>query len=355
MAVTEVGFGLITCQRHPGERRSDAELYAHALRLASEVEALGFDSVWTSEHHFFDDSYVSSQLPLLAAIAARTRRIALGPCVLLAPLFDPVHLAEDAATVDLIANGRLVLGLGLGWREEEFEGFGIPRRERARRMRATVSLLRQAWGDGPVTGDGDVFSVPSAHVTPKPASHGGPPIWLGAMVEPAIRRAARIADGFVATKTSPEMFATQVGWALDELERAGKNPARFTFAVHHPVFVWDGEDAWERVEASLDYTDWKYSDMAESHSRPGPSPLPPPIDAERRATLKVTSLWGSPAKVAEGIAAYGRAAGVDVHFIARSYFPGMDPAIQDRTIRLLAQEVTPMVRGRHAVAECHES
>ena len=126
MAISQVGFGLITCQHHPDDGRTDVEIYRDAIDLAVEAERTGYDSVWTSEHHFFDDSYASSQLPLLAAIGARTTHVRLGPCVVLAPLYDPVHLAEDVATVDLITAGRLVLGLGLGWREEEFAGFGIP-------------------------------------------------------------------------------------------------------------------------------------------------------------------------------------------------------------------------------------
>ena len=103
-----------------------------------------------------------SQLPVLAAIAARTERIRLGTGVLLAPLFDPVHLAEDAATVDLLSNGRLILGVGLGWRQEEFDGFGVPIRERPSRLEGVITTLRQAWGDGLTTGDGKRYAVPGS-------------------------------------------------------------------------------------------------------------------------------------------------------------------------------------------------
>ncbi|HYG72564.1 MAG TPA: LLM class flavin-dependent oxidoreductase, partial [Actinomycetota bacterium] len=185
------GFGLITCQRYPGDPRSDVELYADALELAAEAERLGFDSVWTSEHHFVDDAYVPSVLPLCAAIAARTDRVLVGTALLLAPLHEPVRIAEDAAVVDLISGGRLVLGIGLGWREEEFDGLHVPIRERVARLEDSIRVYRQAWSGELVTG-GEHLRYPSVAVRPRPATSAGPPIWIGAMSEPAVRRAGRL-------------------------------------------------------------------------------------------------------------------------------------------------------------------
>src|SRR6059058_2219613 len=100
-----LGFGLVTCQQNPAdpEKRSDADLYAQALELARMCESAGLASYWVSEHHFVDDGYMPSTLATLAAVAAVTDRIALGTGVLLAPLWDPMRVAEDAATVDLLS------------------------------------------------------------------------------------------------------------------------------------------------------------------------------------------------------------------------------------------------------------
>jgi alkanesulfonate monooxygenase SsuD/methylene tetrahydromethanopterin reductase-like flavin-dependent oxidoreductase (luciferase family) len=178
------GFGLITCQRYPGDPRGDAELYADALDLAVEAERLGFDSVWTSEHHFVDDGYLPSVLPLAAAIAAGTERITIGTGLLLAPLHEPIRVAEDAAVVDLISNGRLILGIGLGWREEEFEGLHVPIGERVSRLEDSVAVYRQAWRGGLVAG-GEHLRYPNVPVRPVPARPGGPPLWVGGFAEPA--------------------------------------------------------------------------------------------------------------------------------------------------------------------------
>ena len=212
------GYGLITCQRHPEDLRSDAELYAEALDLAAEAEDLGFDSVWTSEHHFADDSYMPSVLPMSAAIAARTSRVQIATGLALAPLYDPIRLAEDAATVDVISGGRFLLGLGLGWLDWEFEALGTSLAERASAMDRVIRTAREAWGDG-------LLSDRGVAVTPKPARDGGPPIWIGAHVEPAVRRAARSADGFLAGEPTVEQLELALGWIRDELARTGRDAA----------------------------------------------------------------------------------------------------------------------------------
>src|SRR6202022_2745165 len=114
----------------PGSGLSFAELYREMFRQAERAEDLGFDSVWLTEHHFTDDGYLPSMLPMAGALASRTKRVTIGTYVLLAPFMHPLKLAEDAAVVDVISGGRLRLGLGQGYRAEEFDGFGVPRNER---------------------------------------------------------------------------------------------------------------------------------------------------------------------------------------------------------------------------------
>src|SRR2546426_3306444 len=174
MAV-HIGIGLFTAQVPPGSGRTFTQEYREVLDLVRLAETLGFDSAWVSEHHGSGDGYLPSLLPMLAGFAAATDRIRLGTGVLLTPFHHPLRLAEDAAVVDLLSGGRLILGLGLGWREEEFRMFGVPLAERVRRTIEAVEILRLAWTGERFSYEGKGHSYDRVKITPRPARPGGPP------------------------------------------------------------------------------------------------------------------------------------------------------------------------------------
>jgi len=338
------GFGLVTAQRPPDDPRSDVDVYRDGIDRCVAAEAAGFDSVWVSEHHFVDDGYMPSLLVMCAAIAQATERVQIGTGILLAPLIDPLRLAEDAATVDCISGGRLILGLGAGWRNEEFEVFGVPQEHRAGRMRETVAVLRGAWSDEAFSFTGKHFSYSNVNVTPKPA--GKIPIWLGAFASSAVKRAGRIADGFLGSSSGTsgiEGFARAKALALEGLAAAGRDPAEFAFALHVPVFAREGADAWETVRPYYHYLRWKYGDMAGargSATRSGP----PPLSAAEEEQLRATIICGAPDRVVDEIGAFRDALGQDVHFICRSDFPGMPQPMELELIDTLGSQVIPRLR-----------
>ena len=313
----ELGYGLVTCQLHPDRPETWAQLYAEALDLATAVEDAGLSSVWVSEHHFVDDGHLPSLLPLLSAFAARTSRVVVGTALLLAPLHDPVRLAEDAAVVDQVSGGRLVLGLGLGWRDEEFEVLGVPMRHRVGRLARFAKVAREAWAGDAVAVEGG-----APRVTPLPARLGGPPLWIGALAEPAIRRAGRMGDGFMATEVTPDELATQVAWAREE-HSAAERSGELSISLHLPTLCIPGGIGWADAADALRYPGWKYEDMAEDRGAVGPLRQPGAAEESELARLRETSLLGSPAEVAEQVRGYADAAGGSIHFIARSYLPGL--------------------------------
>ncbi|TMK85156.1 MAG: LLM class flavin-dependent oxidoreductase, partial [Actinobacteria bacterium] len=323
MAV-HVGIGLFTAQVPPGSSRTFTQEYREIVDMARLAEALGFESAWVSEHHGSGDGYMPSLLPTLAAFAAATERIKLGTGVLLTPFHHPLRLAEDAATIDLISGGRLILGLGLAWREEEFRMFGVPFEQRVRRTVETIEILRRAWTGQRFSHEGKVFSFQDVQVTPPPAQEGGPPIWLGGSVEPAIRRAGRVADGYIRTR-GPELdkMRRDVQLAEEGAREAGRDPSSLAFAQLQNTFAWDDGDAWEVAGPYVGNQLGIYRGWDKGGDTPGKGFILDPPDEETMRRLTPT---GNSPEVARALrpmieAFAGRK---EFHLIVRLHYPGMD-------------------------------
>lgn len=223
--------------RAPGFGARAPDLYAAALDQATWADDLGFDVIGLGEHHASPDGYNPSPLVLAAAMGARTRRIALRTSVLLAPLYDPIKLAEDAAVTQLATGGRLVLGIGGGYRPAEFELFGKRLEDRWQAIGDTIELLRLAWRGEPFEWRGR-----RCHVTPRPDP--APPILLGGSSAAAARRAARIADGWF-PPLEPALWPPYRE-ACIELGKPDPGP----YPAQGPIFLWishDPESAWRRL------------------------------------------------------------------------------------------------------------
>ncbi|HEY7218167.1 MAG TPA: LLM class flavin-dependent oxidoreductase [Candidatus Binatia bacterium] len=181
--------------------------FDETLRECERAEAAGFDSVWLGEHH---NNPILHPAPLigLAAIASRTTRIGLGTGVLLLPLYHPMMVAEEAAMVDMISGGRLILGIGAGYAPEEFSAFGYSLKERGSRLEEGAALLLRLWTEEHVSHRGKHYHLDDATIAPRPVQRPRPPIWFGAWAEAAICRAARLGDAwFVGPSASLEEIA----------------------------------------------------------------------------------------------------------------------------------------------------
>jgi probable F420-dependent oxidoreductase len=340
-----IGVGLFTGQIPPGSSRTFTQEYREIVDLVRLAETLGFDSAWVSEHHGAGDGYMSSLLPTLAAFAAATDRIKLGTGVLLTPLHHPLRLAEDAATVDLISGGRLILGLGLGWREEEFRMFGVPLASRVRRATETVEILRRAWTGERFSFEGRAYSFDQVRVTPAPEREGGVPIYLGGSVERSIRRAGQLGDGFIRTRSGDaERMREDLMLAESGARGAGRDVDHFAFAQLQNAFVWEGGDAWEIVGPGAGHQIGVYGGWAAGGDTPGRDFLVAPVEED---SLRKLTPCGTPQEVAHALrpiveAFAGRR---EFHLIVRLHYPGMDFATAAHAMELFAARVVPALKG----------
>jgi probable F420-dependent oxidoreductase len=344
MAV-QIGIGLFTGQVPPGSGRSFAQEYREVVDLVRLAETLGFDSAWVSEHHGAGDGYLPSLLPVLAALAEATDRMKLGTGVLLAPFHDPLRLAEDAAVVDQLSGGRLILGLGLGWREEEFRMWGQRPSERLRRTVEIVEVLRRAWTAERFSFEGRHYRYDRVLVTPPPAQAGGPPIWLGGFAEPAVRRAGRLGDGYIRSRGG-WLDEMRQGLALAEegAAQAGKDPAALAFAQLQSAFVWEDGDAFEMVREGAGRHLGVYAAWAEGADTPGKGfwYTPPSDDVIRQFVAA-----GTPQEVAHRLRPLvdAFASRREFHLIVRLHYPGMDFATASRSVELFGERVIPALKG----------
>ena len=233
---------------------SKADLYSAAIEQCAWGEKNGFTSAHLSEHHGTEDGYCPAPVLLAAAIAARTSSMTLYIAALVAPLHDPVRLAEDLAVVDIISRGRVIPILSGGYREEEFQAMGKTLGDRRQYMDEIIPFLERAWS-------GETFrhGERSITVTPTPHSEPRPALLMGGNSRPAARRAARYADFFV--PGGPEIFE----YYREELKQLGKaDPGPMPSAPTTVTFVaTDPDDYWQRIAPHLLHETNSYALWAE--------------------------------------------------------------------------------------------
>jgi len=209
-------------------RAADPLSPAVVRQVAQRAEALGFQDLWVS-NNTVDRSECFDSLTVLAWAAAVTSRIRLGAAVLVLPTNHPIHVAQQFATLDRLSAGRAVLGVGLG-RVEEYEPFQVPTSRKVRRFTESVELIRALWSGTPVSYAGEIFQLADVTIGTRPVQR--PPIWFGGAHPAALRRAALLADGWVAGGgTSTASFAAAVPALRAALERAGRDPGAFPISM----------------------------------------------------------------------------------------------------------------------------
>ncbi len=312
----------------PFARASPAKLYETALEQCAWADGLGFAAVILSEHHGSPDGYLPSPLVFGAAVAARTRTLRIQLAALIAPLHDPVRLAEDIAVLDVLSGGRVIPVLSGGYVESEFRTFGRRLADRARVMEGIVPFLERAWSGEPFLHEGR-----SVRVTPRPVQRPRPPIFMGAASAAAARRAARHADYLI--PQLPEL------WEIFRQERIrlgkpdlGPLPPTTGMFVH---LAEDPDAEWARVAPYAMHEMNAYGRWMAEAGTAGPyRPIEDPD--ELRATGAYPIL--TPEQMIERVRALGPACSVLLHPL----MGGMDPALSWASLELLEKRVLPAIR-----------
>ncbi len=274
----------------------------------------GFRSLLFPHHYLTDPLQMLQIAPLMAYLLPEAQGMTIGGNILLLPLLNPVHVAEESATLDVLSGGNFVLGVGLGYREGEFDAFGISLRERAVRFTESIALMRALWAGGKITFQGKFYSVKDHGISLKPTRPGGPPVWIAGLVEAAVKRAARIGDAWlIANATTLGATVSLMKIYRDTLTSLDKKVDEFPIARECYVGT-SHATAMEECRAALEY---KYN----SYAAWGMESPTKNMTFEEMAHDRF--IIGDKVSVKEEIARWRETLGVN-HFVMRVQWPGLE-------------------------------
>jgi probable F420-dependent oxidoreductase len=310
--------------------------YRDALEEVVRGEDLGFDSVWMEEHHSVANHYWPSPITVLAGFATRTSRLRLGTDILVAPFYHPVRLAEDAAMVDVMSGGRLIVGAAIGYKPDEFALYGTELEKRGARFEEQLAIIKALWTQDWVSHKGRFYQF-EGKLEPKPVSLPHPPVWIGGWGDLTLRRAATLADNWIPGPTA-DLARLLKGKAqfLANRRAAGLTAPVAEWPLTRDVIIADTvKEARALAEEHImvayrrEYAGgWKH----------------PFIDASIAADLdtikKDRFLIGNPDQVIRDLKPFVEQYGMS-HLICRLFFPGMPHRHIMRELELISKEVMP--------------
>ncbi|HET9902373.1 MAG TPA: LLM class flavin-dependent oxidoreductase [Xanthobacteraceae bacterium] len=335
-------FGLFGGATAKATQGNDSQIYSEFIDYVVEAEELGFESVFLVEHHFTGMAQVSATLTFLAYLAARTKKMRLGTAVTVLPWHNPVLLAEQAATVDLVSGGRLDLGIGRGYRYSEYAGFCMPFDEGSERYAESIEVIRKAWTSTErFSHHGKYWNFDNIIVEPPPVQKPHPPLWVGAASERSIRAAAEGGFNLLLDQlATPQMLGERVGYYRDALAKMGQafDPRTLgvTRALHVAMTQREREWAYE-MRAKFLLTVHQLS----SNPNAPPSAIKPPTSlADVRIATEEAALIGTPEEIIARIKVL-EAMGIE-------YLLLLDVTSSIDALRVFAREVMPAFKESKA-------
>jgi alkanesulfonate monooxygenase SsuD/methylene tetrahydromethanopterin reductase-like flavin-dependent oxidoreductase (luciferase family) len=337
-------FGLFGGATSTGDRgTSDSHPYYEFIDYVCEAEQLGYHSVFLVEHHFTGLSQVSSSLCLLTYLAAKTKRMRLGTAVVVLPWHNPVLLAEQVATLDLLSNGRFDFGIGRGYRHNEFQGFCIPTDEAAERYDEALEILLKAWtSTNRFSHHGKRWNFEDIMVEPPTTQKPHPPLWIGAGSPQSIQKAGEqgfnlLLDQFGSVEVTGERIATYRSAAESQGRTFDPGCVGLTRALHIAMNQRERNEAYELRAKFLLQVNALANDPKKKSSVAVPSSF-----ADTRYATEQAALIGSPEEIIERLKKL-QAVGVE-------YVLLVDVGCSRATLRTFAREVMPAFAETPATA-----
>jgi alkanesulfonate monooxygenase SsuD/methylene tetrahydromethanopterin reductase-like flavin-dependent oxidoreductase (luciferase family) len=330
-----VRFGVAYDFRNPvGSGRSTTEVYREILDQIVDADRLGLDLVWLTEHHFVEDGYLPAWVPVAGAIAARTSRIRIGTDIALLPFHHPIRLAEDVAVLDQLSNGRMDLGLGMGYAPHEFEAFGVSLKHRVSLMEEGIAVLRAAWSGEPFSFEGKRWRFRDLRVTPDPVQPGGPPLWLAAMTEAGARRAARFGCHFLPQGNRSETLDV---WRADLASAGTPADAHRVGIVRSWLVTDDRERDWPPIRDAERYRMGTYAKFFEEAQ----------VDFGLGGADAIPQAWvvGDEDHVTEKLGAFIEAYGI-TDLVTWGVPPGLSAERTNESLERFARGVMPRLKAR---------
>lgn len=325
-------FGILASHQFP----RDADLGRSIGELIEYVQGardLGYDSVFAI-NHFLGNLQTPQTISMMARLIDHSGDMMLGSGILILPLYHPVHIAEEFATLDQLSGGRIVLGVGAGYRQEEFDSFGISMDDRGGRLREGIELIRALWTDEAVSYSGEHFAIENKRIGVAPLRPGGPKIWVGAGARVPVARAARLGDAWLTpgNSPSPDYLPKHVGIYNDALVAAGKPVDGIERPILKEMFI--DEDGDRARELAVEYLRREYAAYGQYEALDW-------FNSRWQELIDNSLLVGSPDEIVakiRGIAAHGFN-----HFVFRSFWGGMPFSEAQRCLTLFAEKVRPQL------------
>ena len=336
------------------------QVFREVLEEIEYAEELGFDSVWLPEHHFSVYSMLGNPLTLAAAIAQRTKRMLIGTAVVVMPFQHPLRVAEDAALVDVLSEGRLLLGLGRGYQTPEFGGFGVSQQESRSMFLEGVEILTRALSGEKFTYDGDYWKIEEpTEIFPKPIQKPHPPLYMAAISPESYEVAARLG---ISVFRSPQF--SDLGTVAEayegykaRLKEFGHDPETLDQPLSVRTYVAATD---EEARAETEHVVWFYHLLASllpgAPGRPKPKGYEDyPRDPGLLSSVTADDVWergtcfGSPERVTELMRAYMQRTGT-THWMAQMRIGGLEHEKMMRSMELFATHVMPALKKEAAEA-----